>query len=219
MTVAGKPLRDHEEVVGHARAIELVYALLDRAVVTEQDLFDLHKSVMTDTVIDTMSPVGAYKREPNSTNAIAPNGRQVVIEFPSADRTPALMTKWLERFNALAPTDRSNALQAYVVTHLEFVSIHPLCDGNGRLARLIANLPVLRAGFPPLVVPTERRMEYLRAIAAYQLSIPDYPYGDQLPANPRQDAFAALCLDFRRETWLHVEEAQRLQRARSATGV
>ena len=37
-------------------------------------------------------------------------------------------------------------------------------DGNGRLARLLANLPVLYAGFPPIVVTYEARLDYLRRL-------------------------------------------------------
>lgn len=216
LTVAGKPLKDHREVVGHARAIELVYALLDRPTLGEQDLFDLHRAVMTEVVVDTLSPVGGWKREPNSTNAIAPDGRQVVIEFPAPARMPELMRDWLKRFNALSPSSMDDAVGAYAVAHLELVSIHPFYDGNGRMARLLANLPVLRAGLPPLVVPTEQRIDYLRSIAAYQLSIPGYPAAVVFPANAERAAFVALCTEFAAETRRYLEDVRRLQAARAA---
>jgi hypothetical protein len=69
---------------------------------------------------------------------------------------------------------------------------------------------------PPLVVPSERRMQYLHSIAAYQLSIPGYPDVMQCPANAAQSAFVALCVGFADETRRYLEEAQRLQAARSA---
>jgi len=215
LTVAGKPLKDHREVVGHARAIDLLYAMLDRESLVEQDLFDLHGAVLTEVVVDVLSPVGRWKREPNSTNAITPDGRQVVIEFPAPEAIPGLMQRWLARFNSLSAGSTDEAVLAYALSHLEFVSIHPFYDGNGRLARLLGNLPVLRAGFPPLVVPDERRMQYLRAIAAYQLSIPGFPDVKQFPANGEQEAFVALCASFMDETRGYVEQAQRLQAARA----
>jgi len=64
LTISGKPLQDHEEVVGHARAIDLIY---------------------------------------------------------------------------------------------DFIHIHPFWDGNGRMARLVANIPVIRAGLPPIIIPMEKR--------------------------------------------------------------
>lgn len=91
LTVAGKPLKDHHEVIGHARAIDLIYALLDRDRLAVQDLYNLHAAVLTEVVVDMLSPVGVWKRQPNSTNAIGPDGRQTIIEFPAPDRVPVLM--------------------------------------------------------------------------------------------------------------------------------
>ena len=66
LTISGKPLKDHEEVVGHARAIDLIYDLIRReSDLTEKDLFDLHNAVQTERIIDVYKPVGAWKVEPN----------------------------------------------------------------------------------------------------------------------------------------------------------
>lgn len=60
LTISGKPLKDHEEVVGHARAIDLVYDLIrSKSDLTENDLFDLHKAIQTERIIDVYKPVGA----------------------------------------------------------------------------------------------------------------------------------------------------------------
>ncbi|MEX3727434.1 Fic family protein [Bilophila wadsworthia] len=50
---------------------------------------------------------------------------------------------------------RENAPSIYTRLHIPFVHIHPFADGNGRLARLISNLPLLRAGLPPIIIPKE----------------------------------------------------------------
>jgi Fic family protein len=218
LTIAGKPLKDHKEVVGHARAVDLVYDMLDRDRIAEQDLFDLHRAVLTETLTDIYSPAGGWKREPNSTNAVAPDGRQIIIEFPAPDAVRSLMSAWLDRFNAWSAATADEAVEAYAISHLEFVSIHPFYDGNGRIARLLGNVPMLRAGWPPLVVPLQRRLDYLRSIAAYQLSIPGFPANDTFPANAERDQFVALCRQFVRETLDCVEQAQALQRARNAAG-
>ncbi|MDY0223063.1 MAG: Fic family protein [Desulfobacterium sp.] len=51
--------------------------------------------------------------------------------------------------------DRIRALEAYADLHVSFVRIPPFFDGNGRLARLVANTPVLKAGLPPIIIPKE----------------------------------------------------------------
>ena len=59
LTIAGKPLKDHEEVVGHARAIDLVYDLVKEGrELSEPDLFALHKAVQTEVIVDVYKPVG-----------------------------------------------------------------------------------------------------------------------------------------------------------------
>ncbi len=71
LTISGKPLKDHEEVVGHARAIDLVYELIQNdTVFREKELFSLHKAVQTQIVVDVYKPIGGWKKEPNSTVAV-----------------------------------------------------------------------------------------------------------------------------------------------------
>ena len=69
-----------------------------------------------------------------------------------------------------AATDANSALTAYSEPHISFVRIHPFFDGNGRMARWLANLPVLRSGSPPIVIPKEKRRKYISLLAAYELA-------------------------------------------------
>lgn len=48
--------------------------------------------------------------------------------------------------------------------HVDFVNSHPFVDGNGRTARLLLNLELLKAGFPTVVLPVERRLAYYDAL-------------------------------------------------------
>ena len=156
LTVAGKPIKDHEEVIGHAAAITRIYDILGRDV-TPDDLFALHRSVQAERVTDIYKPLGSWKVEPNGTYAVDQNGAQVFVEYAAPEHVPALMAEVLDCVNAtrLRPDDAAEAAPAYARIHAGFVSIHPFWDGNGRLARLLANVPLLNAGLPPLVIPKE----------------------------------------------------------------
>jgi len=176
LTVAGKPLKDHQEVVGHARAIDLLYSYLQQGCpLGAAELFALHKAVQTEVVVDYYKPVGAWKNEPDSTAGIV-DRRQIIFEYAAPVHIPALMEKWfslhrnwLKKIEA-EPDNTAIALTAYVQLHASFVRIHPFADGNGRMARLIANLPVLRAGLPPIIIPGEQRKEYIDALSAWHLA-------------------------------------------------
>ncbi len=52
LTIAGKPLRDHQEIYGHAKGIEVIYRLLKVDRLREADIFALHRVVLTDAIID-----------------------------------------------------------------------------------------------------------------------------------------------------------------------
>jgi len=89
LTIFGKPLKDHEEVVGHARAIDLIYDCLQEGrEFTKEVLFALHKAVQTEVVVDVYKPVGGWKKNPNSTAGVI-DGKQVIFEYGApADINP-----------------------------------------------------------------------------------------------------------------------------------
>ncbi|MHB8264556.1 MAG: Fic family protein [Acidithiobacillus ferrivorans] len=220
LTVAGKPLRDHQEIYGHAKAIEIVYAWMDKqSSLQEEDLFALHRTVLTEAVMDIYKPVGKWKNESNFTNYIGNDDRQHLREFPAPKKVPTLMSQWLEKLNQFCakPLTGINAVGAYASLHLDFVTIHPFFDGNGRVARLISNLPVLRSGFPPIVVPTEARQEYKRSISDYQATIPELERLETLsglPDNLERDHFRGLCRSYWEPTQTLLREAMEMQEKR-----
>jgi Fic family protein len=207
LTIAGKPLKDHEEVVGHAKAIDLVYDLIRReSQLTEKDLFDLHKTVQTERV------------EPNSTVIVSGND-QVIFEYAPSKDVPELIQGWLALFQKIIQEKTPNkekALSAYVYLHISFVRIHPFWDGNGRMARLIANVPVIRAGFPPIIIPKERRQEYIEALSEYHLAVGTVTARSELlPDVDKLDRFKRFCTESWSESIKLVDEAHKKQKERN----
>ena len=219
LTISGKPLKDHEEVVGHARAIDLVYDIIKRkADLSEKHLFELHKAVQTERIIDIYKPVGAWKVEPNST-VIVSGDDQIIFEYASPKDVPELMQSWLALFQKLTKensTSREDALLAYVRLHVSFVRIYPFWDGNGRMARLIANVPVIMAGYPPIIIPKERRKEYIDALSEYHLAVGTVTAKmELLPEIEKLDRFKQFCNESWPESIKLVDEARRKQQART----
>tara|TARA_R110000868_G_scaffold410505_4_gene698863 strand:+ start:109130 stop:109759 length:630 start_codon:yes stop_codon:yes gene_type:complete len=74
--------------------------------------------------------------------------------FASANLIPTLMPTYsqdyLKLYTPCNNMNRSELITALAIIHIELVLIHPFREGNGRLARLLATLMVLQAGFPPL---------------------------------------------------------------------
>jgi Fic family protein len=222
LTIQGKPLKDHNEVYGHAKAIELIYALLNNPTpnITKQDIFNLHGTVLTEHIRDVDQPVGNWKRQPNFTTYIGADNKQAWREYPSPKHIDSLMAQWLGNLNiSLSKVNTSHdAGTAYADLQLSLVCIHPFFDGNGRMARLLANLPVLKSGFPPIVVPEEDRYQYKQVLSAYQNTIPDLAELNdlkQLPDNYEKQHFGELCQKYWVETMDLVNKANEIQQKRT----
>ncbi|WP_248885919.1 Fic family protein [Acidithiobacillus acidisediminis] len=214
LTISGKPIKDHEEVIGHARAIDLIYGMLDRnAHIREPEISALHKAVQTEVVMDIYQPVGAWKKESNYTNYIDQDGKQKWREYPRPEYVPHLMAEWMQKLNS-QDTQRQCPEKNYADLHLEFVCIHPFADGNGRMARLLSNVPILRSGLPPIVVPKEARREYIKTLSDYQQTVPnlaDLKQLSDLPNNPQRERFHTLCKGFWKPIMELLQEAKKKQ--------
>jgi len=204
LTVSGKPIREHQEVIGHAAAITLMYRALSGPV-TENTLFELHRAVQTEVIHDTYKPCGAWKVEPNGSYTINANNESVYLEYAHPRDVPVLVAEVLERLNTAGAKEvtSKDAPLWYATIHTAIAHIHPFWDGNGRIARLIANLPLLQSGLPPVVIPKERRRQYIQLLAEYELNCGTltgtsgaWPRPDRLAGFTR---FIAECYQLTRE--------------------
>lgn len=210
LTISGKSLKDHEEVYGHAKAIELIHELVSKRKIDSEDLFNLHRCVMQKSAIDSMRPIGNWKRDHNGTTGVR-DDNPVYMEYASPADTPKLMARWIKEFNRKLNTadSRIKAINVYSWAHLSFVRIHPFFDGNGRIARLIANLPLLRCGQPPLMITMSRRSEYIDLLWEYQNAIGTVRAGDSLlPANEAIFRFKEMLREEWQETIELVDKAR-----------
>ena len=216
LTIGGKSLKDHEEVYGHAKAVELIYELIQKEKICAEDLFNLHRCVMQKSAIDSLRPIGNWKRDYNGTTGVK-NGKPVYMEYANPSDTPKLMTRWIKEFNRklTSATSPVKAINVYAWTHLSFVRIHPFFDGNGRIARLIANLPLLKCGHPPLMISQKRRAEYIDLLWNYENAAGVIkPAGALLPPHPAINQFKTLLRTEWTESLRLVKKAQSLAASR-----
>jgi Fic family protein len=162
ITVRGKPLKDHLEAVDHLDAWTWVKQLAAGvAPITEHDVRQIHALVLGRSQREEAGRYSQIQRQ------IA--GSTVVL--PSPAEVPPLMAD-LGRWLAAAEPGPSSAFEA----HYRLVTIHPFADGNGRTARLLMNLLLLRAGWPPVVIAPEHRADYLDALELRQTGGAAEPY-------------------------------------------
>lgn len=171
LTIGGKSLRDHLEALDHAEAFDYMYQLAHQDTpFTETDLRNLHHLVLRRSQPEQ---AGRYRDV------------QVWIQGavhapPPPALVPALMA---DLFADWATWGDYHPVRRAARFHGGMVGIHPFVDGNGRTARLAANLALMRAGYPIAIIQPEERAAYFAALA-------DFDQG-------REDAlvqiFAAAC--------------------------
>jgi cell filamentation protein, protein adenylyltransferase len=156
VTIRGKPLADHLEALDHYDSIRYIRELgRETTPLTESSVGNLHRLVM-------------QRSRPDIAGRYADTSRSVRTEAdrhyaPSPAEVPELMSEfgqWLAR----APDTPQTAFTA----HRRLVRIHPFNDGNGRTARLLMNLVLIRGGYPPITVRPEDRHAYIRALEQWQ---------------------------------------------------
>lgn len=155
LTIDRRPLKDHLEAIGHKEAFDYVRELVkENTPLTESVIRQIHFLVLADKKDDR----GVYRKvpvhimgahhEPVQPYLIVPKMEQLLLSY--AGDTDHIVTK-LARF------------------HIEFEGIHPFIDGNGRTGRLLVNLELMKAGYPPIDVKFTDRLAYYNAFDAYHV--------------------------------------------------
>jgi Fic family protein len=159
VTISGKPLKDHLEALDHYDAIRYVRELArEKTPLTESDVRNLHRLVVQRSRPDIAGRYADLARYVRTDT-----GR---YDFASPAEIPPLMgdfAKWL----GAAPDTPDAAFTA----HRRLVDIHPFNDGNGRTARLLMNLVLIRGGYPPIAVRPEDRPAYIRGLQQAQAGL------------------------------------------------
>ena len=159
ITVDKKPLKDHLEAVGHRDAFLYVQDLVKNNVPFSESII---KQIHTLVLMDRPDDRGIYRRIPV----------RIMGAF-HVPPDPILVPEQMENLiTEYAGNKKLHPIERAALFHLKFEGIHPFVDGNGRTGRLILNLMLMQAGYPPINVKYSDRKRYYDAFDAY------YKYAD-----------------------------------------
>ena len=155
LTIDKKSLKEHLEVIGHKEAFDYVKHLVSENVeISEKLIKDIHYLVLADKKDDR----GVYRRIPVRIMGAAHEVVQPYLIIPK-------MEELLERYK----NSTEDIVTKLARFHIEFEDIHPFIDGNGRTGRLLINLELMKAGYPPIDIKFTDRLKYYEAFDEYHI--------------------------------------------------
>ena len=172
ITAQGKSLKDHIEITGHNEAIDVLVDLTrGDAPLTESFVRQLHELILRERCqVDAITPegaptrrwieVGQYKTGHNHVQTVTGE----IFRFAEPINVPGKMHTLLQTINELQAPSSAEVVFVAAKAHYDFVLIHPFDDGNGRIARLLMNLILIKYGFPPAIIKTQDKQQYFSAL-------------------------------------------------------
>lgn len=153
LTIDKKPLKEHMEAIGHRDAFRFVSDLVkDNLPLSESLIKQIHYLVLADKPEDR----GIYRKVP--------------VKIMGASMEPVqqyLIQPKLEQLLSVYKNSDEYIVSKLARFHIEFENIHPFIDGNGRTGRLLINLELMKAGYPPIDIKFADRLAYYTAFDIY----------------------------------------------------
>ena len=171
ITVGGKALREHFEAINHRNAIYYVEDIIKKEEpFSEWQIRNIHQLILKNIDDDN---AGRYRQQ----NVLISGATNTPPDYTLLNDKMAQFIDW---YNTKA--DLMHPIERAAKVHADFVGIHPFIDGNGRTSRLLMNLELMKAGYPPCVITVENRLAYYKAL-------------DQWMAFGKTEAFNQLVAD------------------------
>jgi len=172
-TTGDHDIREYREMQAHDVALKMIveYANDKSRDITEADIRHLNKIILVEPYWGNAQTAdgqptkkliqpGEYKKEPNS--VLLQNGE--MFHYASPEDTPVLMKELLEWYSDAVKQKTLHPVEIAALIHYKFVRIHPFDDSNGRTSRLLMNYVLLRYRYPPVIVKSADKKNYLNAL-------------------------------------------------------
>ena len=155
VTIDKKPLKDHLEAVGYKEAFQYIEELAKQDKdLSEYDIKSIHNLVLADRPEDR----GSFRRVNVRIAGALTNPVQPYLIEPKIEELLNNYKVWSETMHIV---------ERVAIFHLQFESIHPFIDGNGRTGRLIMNLQLIKEGLPAINIKFADRRKYYDAFDEY----------------------------------------------------
>ena len=155
-SVGNKNMRELYEVTNHSKAFNYIFDRRNnlKKIVDHEDILKIH-SMILDNIDDYNK--GTYRR--CKVGIVGTN-----LIFPYPEELPKLMNDFNDWLTNIQSVGVMHPVELASKAHFRFVDIHPFIDGNGRTARLLMNMLLLKNEYPPLIIKVEDKKDYIDAL-------------------------------------------------------
>ncbi|MBZ9631619.1 Fic family protein [Salegentibacter sp. LM13S] len=172
VSVEGKPLKDVLEMNGHDEVVrEILQMGAGKKRLSEKRIKEVHKAIIKEEDDpEKKQEIGKWKSRPNEII----NYKNEKISFTQPGDVTEEIHELLNRVNAdldaffKGSKAAKHPLFIAADFHLDYVSIHPFFDGNGRTARIFTNLILISCGYPPIIIKDDEKEGYYQTLADIQ---------------------------------------------------
>jgi Fic family protein len=150
LTIGGKSLTEIDEATGHAKAYDFIFEIVEKENIELADILKIHQLFYQQIDSDN---AGQYRTE-----SVFISGMD--SKLPAPEKIESLMISFEKDLIKLKT--KFHPIEYAATIHNRFVTIHPFSDGNGRTARLLMNLLLMRAGYSITIIPPIYRADYIK---------------------------------------------------------
>jgi Fic family protein len=135
--------QSEQEFAGYRDAVDALMRADDAEPLTVPFVLHLHRQLF----YYAGGRGGHLKTDQNLIVSYEHSARGIVFEPPPPEETEFLLTELVARYNEMKAEARTHPLVLIAALILDFLAIHPVADGNGRVARLLTTHELLAAGY------------------------------------------------------------------------
>jgi len=146
----GKSLREIHEITNTEKALN--YLKDFRGDLSKRLACRLHKIMMENINDEEAGGFRGYNVAIQGANWMPVRGKEVKGKFEE-------FMDWYRKNR-----EKLHPVELAAIAHFKFIEVHPFGDGNGRVARLVTNLILMKNGYPPINIRVKDTIEYVKVL-------------------------------------------------------
>lgn len=170
INVKGKPFKDVAEMQGHDNVVLDVLKIVKGELrISEKRIKEIHKAIMFESDTEKAKQIGVWKTEANEII----NYRSEKVDFAVPSEVAEEIHTLLNKTNAeldkyFTGKSKKHVIEIATEFHINFLTIHPFYDGNGRVARILTNLILISCSYPVIIIKEKEKKSYYNLLADIQ---------------------------------------------------